>query len=227
MIHRSHLVIDTTTNPSTKEKKYPVKTLLQINAGLRGSSSQSSQLADKLAAALLSKAPGTKHIKRDLSKDPIPHLDHGTFQTFFDPDAAVTPTQKVGLSLSDTLIAELKEADTLVFGAPMYNLNVPSTLKSWIDYVSRAGQTFSFTETGPVGLLEGKKAYIVVAQGGKFLGTSADLQTGYLKMVLGLIGIVDVEFIYAQGLAMGPQAAEAGLQIAYRKIRDLSQAAFE
>ena len=105
-----------------------MKTLLQINAGLQGADSQSSRLADRLADALLAKAPGAKHIKRDLSQDPVPHLDHGTFQTFFDPGAAVTPAQKAGLSLSDTLIAELKEADTLVLGAPMYNLNIPSTL---------------------------------------------------------------------------------------------------
>lgn len=204
-----------------------MKALLQINSGLHGSGSRSSQLADKLAAALLSKAPGARYIRRDLSKNPVPHLDQGTFQTFFDPETAVTPAQKAGLALSDTLIAELKEADTLVLGAPMYNLAIPSTLKSWIDYVSRAGRTFRFSETGPVGLLEGKKAYVAIAQGGKFLGTPADLQTAYLKMALGLIGIVDVEFIYAQGLAMGPQAAEAGLQIAHRKIHELSQAAFD
>lgn len=204
-----------------------MKTLLQINAGLQGPGSRSSQLADKLAGALLSKAPHAKHVKRDLSTDPIPHLDHGTFQTFFDADAAVTPSQKAGLALSDTLIGELKAADVLVIGAPMYNLSVPSTLKSWIDYVSRAGETFRFTDSGPVGLLDGKKAYIAIAQGGSFLGTPADLQTGYLKMVLGLIGIVDIEFIYAQGLAMGPQVEEAGLQSAYARIRDIAHAAFE
>ncbi len=202
-----------------------MKTLLQINAGLQGANSQSSQLADKLAAALLSKAPGTRHIKRDLSADPIPHLDHATFLTFCDPGAAVTPAQRAGLALSDTLTAELKDADTLVFGAPMYNLNLPSTLKAWIDHVCRAGETFRYSEAGPVGLLEGKKAYIAIAQGGQFLGTPADLQTGYLKMALGLIGIVDVEMIYAQGMALGPEVAEAGLQAAHRRIDDLSRTA--
>lgn len=202
-------------------------TLLQINSGLQGAGSRSSQLADSLVAALLSKAPGTKHIKRDLSLNPIPHLDQGTFQTFFDPEAAVTPSQRAGLSLSDALIAELNEADVLVLGAPMYNLTIPSTLKSWIDYVTRAGQTFRFGETGPVGLLEGKRAYVAIAQGGRSLGTAADLQTGYLESVLALIGIVDVAFVYAQGLEMGPQAANAGLQTAHRTIRELAQAAFE
>lgn len=200
-----------------------MKTLLQINAGIQGASSQSSRLADKMADALLAEMPSMKHIKRDLSTNPIPHLDHGTFQTFFDSNAAVNPAQKAGLALSDTLITELKKADILVLGAPMYNLMIPSTLKSWIDFVSRAGQTFQFTESGPVGILKGKKAYIVVAQGGQFLGTPADLATGYLKMVLALIGITDIEFIYAGGLAMGPQAVEAGLKEAYSKISELSK----
>lgn len=202
-----------------------MKTLLQINSGLQGAESQSSKLADRMAEALLDRMPGTKYIKRDLSEAAIPHLDAGTFQTFFDPSAAVTPAQKAGLALSDTLVGELKEADFLVLGAPMYNLMIPSTLKSWIDYVSRAGETFQFTQAGPVGLLSDKKAYITMAQGGAFLGTQADLETGYLIMALGLLGISDIEFIYAQGLAMAPQAAEAGLQIAHSKIGELARSA--
>ncbi|MCG8509893.1 MAG: NAD(P)H-dependent oxidoreductase [Rhodospirillales bacterium] len=171
--------------------------------------------------------PGTRHIKRDLSEDAIPHLDHGTFQTFLDPAAALTPAQKTGLALSDTLVAELKEADLLVLGAPMYNLMVPSTLKSWIDHVSRVGQTFQFTEAGPVGLLKGKKAYVAIAQGGKFLGTPADLETGYLRMVLGLMGIKDIDFIHAEGLALGPEAAAAGLEAAHGRITDLCRSELE
>lgn len=199
-----------------------MKTLLQINAGLQGSASQSSILADKMAQTLLAQAPSKKHIRRDLSSDTIPHLDHGTFQTFFDPTVAVTSAQKAGLAMSDTLIGELKEADTLVLGAPMYNLMVPSTLKSWIDHVIRAGETFAFSEEGPTGLITGVKAYVVIAQGGHFLGTEGDLETRYIKMALGLMGILDIEFIYAQGLALGPHAAKAGLQEAHSKIGSLA-----
>lgn len=202
-----------------------MKTLLQINSGLQGSISHSSKLADRMTDALLAKTPGMKHIKRDLAENAIPHLDHGTFQTFFDPDAAVTPAQKVGLALSDTVVAELIEADILVIGAPMYNLMIPSTLKSWIDYVTRAGKTFQFSEFGPVGLLKGKKAYIAIAQGGQFLGTEADLQTGYLKMALNFIGISNIEFIYGQGLALGVQALEIGLAEAHGKIEELCKKA--
>ncbi len=200
-----------------------MKTLLQINSGMQGLSSQSSILADKMADALLAQTPGIKHIKRDLSKEAIPHLNHGTFQTFFEPATAVTPTLKAGLALSDKLIAELKEADTLVLGAPMYNLMIPSTLKSWIDHITRASETFQFSEAGPVGLLNDKKVYIIITQGGKFLGTQADLVTEYLKMALGMMGITNIEFIYAQGLAMGSQSAEVGLKEAYSKIDELSK----
>ncbi len=199
-----------------------MKTLLQINAGIQGEHSQSSILADKLAEALLSNAHGCRHIKRDLSVNPIPHLDHGTFQAFADPAAAKTPRHKAGLALSDTLIAELKQSDTLVLGSPMYNLMIPSTLKSWIDYITRAGYTFQFSESGPVGLLQGKKAFVIIAQGGKFLGTSADLETPYIQMTLGLIGITDIEFIYAEGMAMGPESADTGRQEAFNKISAFS-----
>ncbi len=204
-----------------KETKH-MKTLLQINTSMLETDSQSSQLSDKMAENLLSRFAGMRHIKRELSKDPIPHLEHSLFQCFYDPSAAVTPAQQAALALSDTLVSELKEADFIVLGAPMYNLMIPSTLKSWIDYVTRAGQTFQFTETGPIGLLEGKKCYVAITQGGSFLGTAHDLATAYLKSALGLMGITDIEFIYAKGLAMGPQAAEAGLSKANQKIAELA-----
>ena len=204
-----------------------MKTLLQINSGMRGSASQSSMLADKIAASLLDRMPAAVHIKRDLSDDIIPHLDQHTFLAFSDPTVACTPSQKAGLALSDTLVSELEAADALVLGAPMYNLMIPSTLKSWLDYVSRAGRTFAFSQAGPIGLLKGKKAYIAMAQGGQFLGTPADLESGYLRMALGLLGIVDIKFIYAEGLAMGPEAAEAGLADAHRQIGAIFEQALE
>ncbi|CAA0098880.1 FMN-dependent NADH-azoreductase [BD1-7 clade bacterium] len=189
-----------------------MKTLLQINSGMQGQESHSSMLANRMTNSLLAQMPGAKHIKRDLSEEEIPHLNLGVFQSFSDPDSAVTPTQKAALALSNTLVAELKQSSILIIGAPMYNFMIPSVLKSWIDHVIRAQETFRYGENGPVGLLENKKTYIVIAQGGKFLGTEADIETEYLKMALGLIGITDIEFIYAQGLAMGPQGAEVGLK---------------
>ncbi len=195
--------------------------LLQINTSMQETASQSSNLADKVSEKLLTKFADMRRIKRDLGKHPVPHLDHDTFQTFLDPDTAVTSAQKAGLARSDILISELKDAQILVLGVPMYNLMIPSTLKSWIDHVTRAGQTFAFTEDGPLGLLKDKKAYIVIAQGGNFLGTSDDLATAYLRSAFGFMGIVDLEFIYVQGLAMGDEARKTGLHAASQAIRAL------
>lgn len=199
-------------------------TILQINAGLHGAASTSSILADRIAARIRSGSENASHIMRDLSADPIPHLDGATFRSFSDPVPPTTPPEKTGKALSDRLISELKQADYLVLGVPMYNLMIPSTLKSWIDHVTRAGETFHFTKTGPVGLVDGVTAYLAIAQGGQFLGTPDDLVTLYLRAALGLIGIRDVTCFYAQGLAAGPQAAEAGLRHACTSIDALLQA---
>ncbi|MEP3244163.1 MAG: NAD(P)H-dependent oxidoreductase [Sneathiella sp.] len=196
-----------------------MKTLLQINTGLQGPDAHSSRLADKATESLLSGSVGMQRIIRDLSREPLPHLDHETFCSFSEP--VTVENRKRYMSLSDQLIAELKAADILVIGAPMYNFMIPSTLKSWIDYVVRAGHTFQFGEEGPKGLLDSKQAYIIISQGGSFLGTSEDLQTRYLTMVLGLMGITEIEFIYAQGLAQGPDAVQAGMDKAYQRIDDL------
>ena len=129
------------------------------------------------------------------------------------------------MALSDSLIEELKSADVLVMGVPMYNFSIPSTLKAWIDHITRPQVTFRMTEAGPEGLLLGKKAYVAIARGGQYLGTPRDLQTPYLNMVLGLIGITDVEFIYAEGLAMGPQAEAAARKEADLSIRKVLEVA--
>ena len=201
-----------------------MKTLLQINSSLQGAGSRSTGLATRIADSLLARHPGATRFVRDLGADPIPHLDGGTFEAFCDPAAAVTQAQKSGLALSDALIAELQAADALVIGAPMYNFAIPSTLKAWIDHVTRARVTFRLTDAGPEGLLRGKKAYVAIARGGRYLGTGADLQTAYLEMALGLIGITDVDFIYAEGLALGPRAEEAALKQADLSIQKALEA---
>ena len=118
----------------------------------------------------------------------------------FTPDEARTPEQRETLALSDTLIAELEAADTLVLGVPIYNFGVPAAFKAWIDLVARARKTFKYSETGPVGLLEGKTAYVVVASGGTAAGSEIDFATPYLRHVLGFLGIHDVTIIAADQL---------------------------
>lgn len=202
-----------------------MKTLLQIHSSLNGERARSSRLANALAAGLLARHPGARQVVRDLAADPVPHLDGAIFQTFVDPSAAVTAAQKTGLALSDALIEEVRASDVMVIGAPMYNFGIPSTLKAWIDHITRTGVTFRMTDTGPEGFLHGKKAFIVITRGGSYLGTPADLQTAYLEMTLALIGIVNVEFIHAEGLAMGADAERAALAEADHSIQRILDAA--
>lgn len=200
-------------------------TLLQINSSLQGADSQSSRLAGRLADGLLTRHPRATHILRDLAADSVPHLDGAAYRTFVDPSAAVTPAQRASLALSDRLIGELKSADVLVIGAPLYNFGIPSTLKAWIDHVTRAQVTFRMTEAGAQGLLRDKKAYVILTRGGQYQGTPDDLQSPYFRMALGLLGITDVDLIHAEGLAMGPPAVAAALDGAHRCIRKILEAA--
>jgi FMN-dependent NADH-azoreductase len=126
--------------------------------------------------------------------------------------------QKAVVDYSDALIKELKEADVIVLGLPMYNLGLPSNLKAYFDHISRAGETFKYTDTGPVGLLTGKKAYVVATRGGNYQGTPYDTQTDYIKVFLGFIGITDVEFVYAEGLNMGEEPKSAALESARSQL---------
>lgn len=120
------------------------------------------------------------------------------------------------------LVAELRAADVLVLGVPMYNFGIPSTLKAYFDRLARAGVTFKYTETGPVGLLTGKKAYVLAARGGMYQGTPKDSQTAYLKDFLSFIGIDDVTFVYAEGLNMGEAGRDAALVAAHQQIAQLT-----
>ena len=195
-----------------------MKTLLQINSSMKGESSQSSKLANDLSDRILSHSPDIKHIKRDLSKDEIPHLDEETFQSFQDGLTDMESGVNDKLTISNDLIKELESADILIITAPMYNFMLPSTLKSWIDFVVRAGRTFQFTEAGPESLLSNKDTYIIMTQGGMSLGTSDDFMTPYLKQILGLIGLHNIQFIYVKGLAMGDEIANKNIEAAYDKM---------
>lgn len=202
-----------------------MQTILQINASLYGENGQSSRLAGDFVKALTSVphvGAGSTVIVRDLVKQPLPHLTAERFQAFATPAAERTPEQARVAAESDELIDELRRADVIVLGLPMYNLGVPSMLKAYFDHVARAGVTFRYTATGPEGLLTGKKAYVFATRGGRYAGTPSDLQTGYLRLFLGFVGIRDVEFIYAEGLAMGPEQREAGLSTAAERIEQLA-----
>ena len=140
----------------------------------------------------------------------------------FTPAEARSPEQAARVALDDDNIARIQAADAIVLGVPMYNFGVSSQLKNWIDSICRAKVTFQYTENGPEGLLKGKKVYVAFARGGKYRGTEADTQVPYLKAVLGFLGMSDVQFVFAEGIAMGPDAAAAAHAEADREIAALA-----
>jgi FMN-dependent NADH-azoreductase len=180
-----------------------MKTLLQIQASLFSDGGESSRLANRFVAEWRKASPAGAVTVRDLGREPVPHLTAERFQAFLAKPEERTAEQQAVAGFSDTLIEELRHADVIVLGLPMYNFGVPSTLKAYFDHIARAGVTFRYTEKGPQGLLTGKKAYVFAARGGVYAGTPMDTQTGYVRDFLALLGISDVEFVYAEGLAMG------------------------
>lgn len=186
-------------------------TVLQINSSLFSDKGASSALADRLVARLRAARPDLVATRRDLGREPLAHFDGEVMTALMTPADARTPTQAALVAQADALIAEVQAADTLVIAAPMYNFHAPSQLKSWFDYIARAGVTFRYTATGPEGLLKGKKAFIVTTRGGVHRGQPTDNMVPYLKTMLGFVGIADVEVIYAEGLAMGDEPRRAAL----------------
>jgi FMN-dependent NADH-azoreductase len=186
-------------------------TLLQINSSIHNGSGQSSRLAERFVAAFRERNPNARFVKRDLAAEAVPHLTAERFGAFTAKPEQVSPAQQAVLAYSDALIDELKRADVIVLGLPMYNFGVPSQLKAYFDHIARAGVTFRYTASGPEGLLTGKKVYVFAARGGQYAGTALDTQTGYVRDFLRFLGMTDVEFVYAEGLAMGPETRDASL----------------
>ena len=195
--------------------------ILQINSSARPGQSQSSRLADGIVERLRHADPDATLVVRDLGRAPHPALDEAALGALFTPAAQRTPEQAARVALDDALIAELKAADVIVLGVPMYNFGVPTQLKNWIDAVARAGVTFRYTDKGPEGLVTGKKVYVALTRGGLYRNTPADTQVPYLQAFLGFIGMTDVQFIYAEGLAMGPEAEQKALASAQTQIDEL------
>ena len=184
-----------------------VPNILRVDASARRSGSSSRALTDALIARLGS----TAVVSRDLS-DALPFVTENWVHANFTAEAERTDEQKAELELSDRLVAELFAADILVIGSPVYNFGIPAALKAWIDMVARARKTFRYTERGPQGLLTGKKAYVLMASGGTEIGSEIDFASGYLRHVLGFIGIDDVTIIAAdQQMMRGEDALSQAL----------------
>jgi FMN-dependent NADH-azoreductase len=194
--------------------------ILQINSSSRREASHSTRLANRIVERLRDTYRESRSTVRDLSRNPHPNLDEAALAALFTPAGQRTPAQAARVALDDALIAEIQAADVVVLGVPMYNFGVPSQLKNWIDAISRAGVTFHYTANGPEGLLEGKTVYVALTRGGKYRNTPADTMVPYLGTVLSFLGMTDMHFVYAEGLAMGAAAEETAIASAYEQIED-------
>ena len=193
-------------------------TILRIDASARRTGSVSRDLASRI----IERAGDATVVSRDLAITPIPQIDEDWVNANFTPADDRSDAQRDRLSLSDALVAEVMAADTIVIGLPIYTFGVPAALKAWIDPVARAGVTFKYTEYGPKGLLEGKRAIIAVASGGTEAGSDIDFATGYIRHVLSFIGITNVEFVTADRLMLD---AESTLKAAEAQVAALDLAA--
>ena len=190
--------------------------------------SLSTPIAVDLAEKLKNQKPGSVVVRRDLASNPLPHIDDLFTGAIRKPADARTTEEIAAIKTSDELVAELFAADTIVISTGLINFNIYSSLKTWIDNVARAGLTFKYTESGPVGLVTGKKVYVVLTSGGVYSqGPAAPLNHAvpYLKSVLGFLGITDIETIYVEGLAFGPEAAEKAIDAAKSRVQEIALAA--
>jgi FMN-dependent NADH-azoreductase len=199
--------------------------ILILDSAATGPASVSRRLTEAAAGRLARNHPEARIVRRDIGAHPIPHLTETTVPAIragiVDGEEA-----RAALALSDTLVAELKAADLVVIGAPMYNFGMPSTLKAWFDHVLRAGISFRYGEKGPEGLLTGKKAIVVEARGGLYSegpAAAMDHQEPHLRSLLGFIGITDVTFVRAEKLAFGPEVAEGAIADAIGRIEALAE----
>jgi FMN-dependent NADH-azoreductase len=197
--------------------------ILYISSSPRGSASYSNQIAESVIRDLRNNDPNAKLMVRDLAQVPLPHIDDDFVTATRGADGPRTQRQRAILAQSDALIDELLAADIVVIAAPMINFSVSTTLKSWFDYVARAGRTFTYGEAGPQGLVTGKRVIIVSASGGIYSGENAglDFQVPWLRNMLSFLGMKAVEVIRFEGTAFGPQAAEQAVARAAAQAREI------
>ena len=196
-----------------------MKSVLVINSSAAREGSVSRALVEEAVARILDANPFASVVRRDLGETPVPHLTVATLDGVRGTPA--TDAEHRARALSDELLAELRAADTIVIGAPMYNFGVATSLRSWFDYVLRAGETFSYSTAGPKGLLAGKRAIVIESRGGLYSegpASAIDFQEPYLRHLLGFMGITDVTFVHAEKIGYGPEARTAALVQAKSRI---------
>jgi FMN-dependent NADH-azoreductase len=215
-------------NHSITYYKDRIMQILHIDSSLQGPNADSSRLATLLIEELSKGSKGEVGTNyRNLAAQPIPHLSADSFAGFSlaaDPDTAgqQSDEQRAATKLSNELIDELNRSDILVLAVPMYNFSVPSVLKSWADYVARAGLSFRYTPNGPEGLIKTRKAYVIATRGGAYANSDNDHQAPWIKQFMNFIGIAEVEFIYAE--AMASSEREQSIAIAQQQIDQIKAA---
>ncbi|CAG9415921.1 FMN-dependent NADH-azoreductase [Providencia alcalifaciens] len=181
--------------------------VLLLKSSILADYSHSNKMADYFVQQWKEKNPTDEFLVRDLVKQPIPAIN-GEILAAFAPTDTKTAQQQALLDLSNQLIDEIKQSDVLVITAPMYNFSVPSQLKHYFDFIARSGHTFKYTEQGSVGLLNNKRAYVLTSRGGIYKDTPTDIMVPYITLFLNFIGITDIEFIFAEGTALGAESVE-------------------
>lgn len=194
--------------------------VLLLKSSILAGYSQSNKMADYFIQQWQEKNPESTVTVRDLVNEPIPAIDGEILAAFGSSDTK-TEQQQAHLDLSNRLIEEIKAHDVIVIAAPMYNFTISSHLKHYFDFIARSGHTFKYTEQGSVGLLENKCAFVLTSRGGIYKGTPADTMVPYMTLFLNFLGIKDVEFIFAEGTALGTDSVEKAHQHAQQHINDL------
>lgn len=193
-------------------------TILHVSSSARRTGSSTRTLSKQLINALETQLKDARVVERDAAAG-LPFVDEDWVNANFTPEEDRSAQQQQKLALSDSLVQELKQADTLVIGMPIYNFGIPATLKAWVDMIARARLTFRYTESGPEGLLTGKRAFLVVASGGTAVGSEVDFATGYMRQALGFVGITDVTIIDGSEAAKGADAATARAEAQIAALR--------
>jgi FMN-dependent NADH-azoreductase len=193
--------------------------LLHIDSSILGDHSASRQLTRAVVAAFTAGQPTTEVVYRDLASEPLSHFSAATLAAAGTPEEVRDAAQQQELASNEATLQQFLDADVLVLGAPMYNFSVPSQLKAWIDRILVAGRTFRYSETGAQGLCVGKKVIIVSTSGGVHSGQASGVgHDDYLKVTFGFIGVTDVTFVTAEGLAYGDEPRANAMAAAHAQI---------
>jgi FMN-dependent NADH-azoreductase len=200
--------------------------LLLVLSSPRGADSISERIARRLVDDIVAGTPGTTVVTRDLVRNPLPHLEAAFASGRVRPAQDLTRDEAAVIARSDVLVDEAFAADTIVIAAPMHNFTVPSALKAWIDHLARPGRTFTYTASGPEGLLKGKRVILVLARGGIYTKgpmQQMEFQESYLRAVLGFLGVIDIDTIHVEGIAMGDDVARSAIERATQKAATLAR----